>query len=164
MSGTLVMVYPVSYGGDTFLPCVYGYACTVRRTQGLTLCHGALYLHGRIFPRPRGHAYVAVSRFKEALGVFHYGLLRRSDWLPTKEGSDEQVEPSDLSPRDWDGDSSDSESERCDLAAHFRAAMGMDESSDSEGGGRLAAHFRSSMGAMAGDDSSESQGGNFASH
>ena len=38
MSSTTVMVHPVSYGGETFLPCVYGYACTVRRTQGLTLC------------------------------------------------------------------------------------------------------------------------------
>ena len=34
MSGTMVMVHPVSYGGETFLPCVYGYGCTVHRTQG----------------------------------------------------------------------------------------------------------------------------------
>jgi hypothetical protein len=64
LSGTLVMVHPVSYGGETFLPCVYGYAVTVRRTQGLTLFHGALFLDGRFYPRPRGHAYVAVSRFR----------------------------------------------------------------------------------------------------
>ena len=77
------MVHPVSYGKETFLPCVYGYAVTVRRTQGLTLFHGALYLDGRMDPRPRGHAYVAVSRFRNALGVYHYGPLRLSDWLPT---------------------------------------------------------------------------------
>ena len=41
MSGTMVMVHPLSYGGETFLPCVYDYGCTVRRTQNLTLWHGA---------------------------------------------------------------------------------------------------------------------------
>jgi len=118
---------------------------------------GALYLDGRIYPRPRGHAYVAVSRFRGVLGVFHYGRLRRSDWLPTKEHPDEQAQPSDLSPRDWDDDSFDSESERCDFGAHYRAYMGADGSSESEGGGDLGAHYRSSMGVM-GASSSGSEG------
>ena len=151
MSGTMVLVHPVSYGGQTFLPCVYGYACTVRRTQGLTLYHGALFLDGRIYPRPRGHAYVAVSRFRRAIGVFHYGPLRRSDWLPTDEHDGEQVRPSDLSPRDWDEESSDSESARGDFAAHYRESMGAgDEDLSSSEAGDFGAHYRESMAAMAG--------------
>ena len=121
-SGTLVMVHPVSFAGETFLPCVYGYAVTVRRTQGLTLFHGALYLDGRIFPRPRGHGYVAVSRFRSSLGVYHYGPLRRSDWLPTEECVGEQVEPSELSPADWLSDES-SEEEFGGFGANYRSGV-----------------------------------------
>ena len=151
MSGTMVLVHPVSYGGQTFLPCVYGYACTVRRTQGLTLYHGALFLDGRVYPRPRGHAYVAVSRFRRAIGVFHYGPLRRSDWLPTDEHEGEQVRPSELSPRDWGEESSDSELERGDFGAHYRESMGAgDEDLSSSEAGDLGAHYRESMAAMGG--------------
>ena len=123
ISGTLVMVHPVAIGGEIFLPCVYGYAVTVRRTQGLTLHHGALFLDGRVYPRPRGHAYVAVSRFRNALGVYHYGPLRRSDWLPTAEGPEEQVQPSELSPFDWAGESEDSESSGAGFGANYREGL-----------------------------------------
>jgi hypothetical protein len=134
VSGTMVMVHPVSYSGETFLPCAYGYGCTVRRTQGLSLWHGALFLDGRIYPRPRGHAYVGVSRFRRALGVFHYGPLRRSDWLPTLECEEEQDRPGDLSPGDWDTSSDDSDDSRGGLGAHYRDSMcGMADGSDSEG-------------------------------
>ena len=98
---------------------------------------------------------MAVSRFRTALGVYHYGPLRRSDWLPTKENpdADEQVQPSELSPRDWEDSCSDSDSERWDVGAHFRGAMGAEDSSDSEGGADLGAHYRSSMGGMGGSSS-----------
>ena len=138
ISGTMVMVYPVEYKGRTFLPCAYGYGCTVRRTQGLSLHHGALYFDGRHWPRPRGHAYVAVSRFRRADGVFHYGPLRRSDWLPTAECEGEQVRPGDHSPPDWDTDSEVSEDEHGGFAAHYGSDSDGDEAGD------LGAHFRSS--------------------
>ena len=133
MSGTMVMVHPVSYGGAVFLPCVYGYGCTDRRTQGLTLWHGALFLDGRVYPRPRGHAYVAVSRFQRAIGVYHYGPLRRSDWLPTAEQAGEQVQPSELSEADWGDSSDDSDLDQEDFAANYRSGMGGMNGASSEG-------------------------------
>ena len=72
----------------------------------------------------RGHAYVAVSRFRRATGVFHYGRLRRSDWLPTVEQAGEQVEPSELSPWDWGDSSDDSDFEQGNFAANYRSGMG----------------------------------------
>ena len=128
MSGTMVLVHPVKYNGEVFLPCVYGYACTVRRTQGLSLHHGALFLDGRVYPRPRGHAYVAVSRFRSSDGVFHYGPLRRSDWLPTDPCEGEQDGPGELSPRDW-------ESESDEEHGSGPRRWGCDSGSDSEDGG-----------------------------
>jgi len=125
LSGTMVLVHPICFHGKTFLPCVYGYGCTVRRTQGLSLWHGALFLDGEVYPRPRGHGYVAVSRFRRAKGVFHYGPLRRSDWLPTARVEGEQDRPGDLSPRHWDhSDSEDSND--------FEGGFGRRGSSDSE--------------------------------
>jgi hypothetical protein len=98
-----------------------------------------------------------VSRFRRALGVFHYGPLRRSDWLPTDECQDEQVRPGDLSPCDWDSDTEDSDDEHCGLGAHYRDAMGGDESDSDEGPAGLGASYRSSMGAMADGSDSESE-------
>jgi len=147
-------VYPVSFGGDVFLPCVYGYGCTVRRTQGLTLHHGALYLDGRIYPRPRGHAYVAVSRFRRALGVYHYGPLRRSDWLPTAQLEDEQTRPSELSPVDWEATSESGSDDdgygACHRSARRRASLGSSSSDDAE----AVEHYRRDLGGMRGGSSS----------
>ena len=159
LSGTMVMVYPVSFQRRTFLPAVYGYGCTVRRTQGLSLWHGAVYFDGRVWPRPRGHAYVAVSRFRRALGVFHYGPLRRSDWLPTDECEDEHVRPGEDSPADWDSESEESEDEFGGFGAHYRDAMGGDDSDGDEDLGGFGAHYRESMGVMAGGSDSESEEG-----
>ena len=128
ISGTMLMVHPVCYQRQIFLPCVYGYGCTVRRTQGLSLWHGAVFLDGNVYPRPRGHGYVAVSRFRRANGVFHYGPLRRSDWLPTAVCDDEQDRPGELSPRDWDSESDASEDEY-----HGGLGGGFDSASESEG-------------------------------
>ena len=41
----------------------------------------------------RGYGYVAASRFKSKEGLFHYGKIRRTDWLPVGEGdAEEQLE------------------------------------------------------------------------
>ena len=75
MSGTMVMVHPVSYGGDTFLPCVYGYASTVHRTQEPTWCHGALYLDGRVTAMgdTTGRALAEAVRSRTSLQSFTPG-------------------------------------------------------------------------------------------
>ena len=96
---------------------------------------------------------MAVSRFRRALGVFHYGPLRRSDWLPTDECEDEQVRPSELSPRDWDSESEDSEEEQGGFGGHCGEGL---SDSDGEQPGGLGAHYRSSMAGMAEDSESES--------
>ena len=46
-----------------------------------------------------------------ALGVYHYGPLRRSDWLPTGECEDEHVRPGEDLPADWDSESEESDDE-----------------------------------------------------
>ena len=34
------------------------------------------------YPPERGYGYVAASRFRTMAGLFHYGRIRRTDWLP----------------------------------------------------------------------------------
>ena len=101
-SGNMVLVHPTEEKGEKFLPCCYGYATTIRRAQGADLFHGAIYFEQKKFPAARGYAYVACSRFKSRHGVYLYGKLRRSDFLPvgpTKET--DQIE------RGYESDSSD---------------------------------------------------------
>ena len=120
----LVYVHPITDGGDVFLPCTYGYATTIRRAQGSTLDMGAVYFD-HCYPPERGYAYVAVSRFREARFVYHFGKLRRSDWLPVGSGEDalEQTMRSNesaASDDEWDrssyggSDTSESVGERSD--------------------------------------------------
>ena len=81
-NGTLVLLHPVANeSGVPFLPCTYGYATTIRRAQGASLHHGCLYFD-HCYPPERGYAYVGVSRFRSASGVYHFGRIRRTDWLP----------------------------------------------------------------------------------
>ena len=40
-NGPMVLVKPVTLDGKTFVPCSYGYAMTIRRSQGSTLELGA---------------------------------------------------------------------------------------------------------------------------
>ena len=108
--------------------------------------------------RSRGHACVAVSRFRRALGVFHYGPLRRSDWLPTEECEDEHFRPGEDSPADWDSESEESEDEFGGFGAHYREGMGGDDSAEEDMGG-FGAHYRESMGGMASGSDSESEEG-----
>jgi len=80
-SGGMVIVHPIRVGRDTFLPCCYGYASTIRRAQGSSLALGGLYFD-HAFPPDRGYGYVGASRFKSSQGVFLFGKIRRSDWIP----------------------------------------------------------------------------------
>ena len=56
-TGALVLVHPIRAKGQTFLPCSYGYATTIRRAQGSSLDLGALYFDHK-FPADRGYGYV----------------------------------------------------------------------------------------------------------
>ncbi len=102
-SGNLVLVHPMYEDGQLFLPCVYGYATTIRRAQGASLDQGCIY-----FDQPmvaaRGCGYVAVSRFRSRNGVYLYGRLRRTDFLPVGEES-----PDEVLERGYDSASTDEE-------------------------------------------------------
>ena len=113
---------------NVFLPCTYGYATTIRRAQGSSLYHGALWFD-HCYPPERGYAYVGASRFK-SINFFHYGRIRRSDWLPVggaPVGEHTQREDSSLSENDESdhgmadnrvcGDESEVEPETEDYAA-----------------------------------------------
>ncbi len=79
--GTMVIVHPIQIGDDCFLPCVYGYAMTTRKAQGSSVDYAVLYFD--LFkPAPRGFAYVGASRVRTSAGLFYFGKIRRSDWLP----------------------------------------------------------------------------------
>ena len=87
-SGTLVLVHPISVDGRSVLPCSYGYATTIRKAQGASLSAGCLFFD-HSYPASRGYGYVGASRFRNKAGLFYFGCIRRSDWLPrlVKEGA-----------------------------------------------------------------------------
>ena len=100
-SGVLVLVSPMAEGGSVFLPCVYGWATTIRRAQGASIAHGVVYSNQKFYAAPRGYGYVAVSRFRTRDGVYAYGKLRRTDYLPVREpAEDELLYRSELSESD----------------------------------------------------------------
>ena len=81
-TGNMILIHPMKDDGGVFLPCCYGYATTIRRAQGATLEHGCLFFDNPYHPAVRGYGYVAVSRFKSRGGVYLFGKLRRTDFLP----------------------------------------------------------------------------------
>ena len=117
--GTMVLVHPIveewkDEDGHpfrrTFLPCCYGYATTIRRAQGTSLHLGALYFNHDYPPEP-GYGYVAVSRFRAASGIYLYGRIRRTDFLPVLAKREDQRanfqrKKSDLSNSDDDAEMS----------------------------------------------------------
>ena len=111
------------------LPCVYGYATTVRRAQGADLDLGCVYFDQRM-PAGRGYGYVGVSRFRSRSGCYLYGKVRRGDFLPVGPGREGEVLE-----RGYDSVSS-SESDGAGLEYAFGAsgdeAVG-EASSDGEG-------------------------------
>ena len=104
-SGKLCLLHPVSDGKQTFLPCAYGYATTIRKAQGASLDAVVLYFD-HSYHSERGYGYVGASRAKSKAGLFLYGRLRRSDWLPVGPGAIGEQEE-----RSLESKSSDSESE-----------------------------------------------------
>ena len=110
----MVLVHPTQENDTIFLPCCYGYATTIRRAQGSDLYHGAIYFEQKRYPAARGYAYVACSRFKSRHGVYLYGKLRGSDFLPVgAEKEEEQLE------RGYHSNSS-GESDGCGLEYAFQ--------------------------------------------
>ncbi len=89
-TGNMVLVHPMEENGETFLPCCYGYATTIRRAQGADLYHGCLYFDQKK-PAGRGYGYVGVSRFKSRSGAHLYGKLRRTDFLPVGADKEDDV-------------------------------------------------------------------------
>ena len=81
-SGNMVLVHPMEEDTARFLPCCYGYATTIRRAQGADIFHGCLFMDNKWHPAARGYGYVGVSRFRSREGVYMFGKLRRTDFLP----------------------------------------------------------------------------------
>jgi hypothetical protein len=90
-TGNMVLVHPMEEDSQIFLPCCYGYATTIRRAQGASLEMGCIYFDQKHFPAGRGYGYVAVSRFKTRAGVYVFGRLRRTDFLPVGEEREDEV-------------------------------------------------------------------------
>ena len=90
-SKVLVLAPPIAEGGAVCLPCCYGWATTIRRDQGSTLAHGAVYFKQRWHAAARGYGYIAMSRFRTRLGVHLYGKMRRTDFFPVKEETEGEV-------------------------------------------------------------------------
>ena len=114
-----LLVHAISDGGVEFLPCTYGYATTIRRAQGSSLTLGALYFD-HSYPPERGYGYVGTSRFRRAEHIYHFGFIRRTDWLPVSMKQDDPEEQTirtaqsesddEYCPRPWELDTeSDSE-------------------------------------------------------
>ena len=104
MTGVMVLVHPIWHDRQMILPCTYGYATTVRRAQGATYYHGCLYFD-HSHPPAAGYGYVAASRFKSKAGVYLYGKVRRTDFIPVHsaaDASDYQHRRSDESDTDYD--------------------------------------------------------------
>ena len=87
-TGAMVLVHPIRVEGKVFLPCCYGYATTIRRSQGSSLWLGALWFD-HCYPPERGYGYVGASRFRNRDGLFHYGKVRRTDWIPVGKVQDD---------------------------------------------------------------------------
>ena len=109
-TGVLLLVHPVTVGEATFLPCAYGYATTIRKAQGQSLDLGCLYFNHK-YPPERGYGYVGASRFRTRAGLYLFGKVRRTDWLPVGKAIDsEQLERGNES-KDEDYDSQDEDNE-----------------------------------------------------
>jgi ATP-dependent exoDNAse (exonuclease V) alpha subunit len=91
-SGIRVLVHPVGFDKQVFMPVCYGYAMTIRRAQGSTLLKVGLWFN-HSYPPDRGYAYVGASRVRRAGDLYHMYKVRRTDWLPVSANphEDEQL-------------------------------------------------------------------------
>ena len=53
------------------------------------MVQGALYFD-HCYPAERGYGYVGASRFRSSEGLWLFGKIRRTDWLPVKFGQTEK--------------------------------------------------------------------------
>ena len=103
---------------------------TARKAQGATLDNVVLYFD--LFkPNPRGFAYVGASRVRSASGLYYFGVVRQSDWLPVG-GPGAPIEHDQRGPfsdagNSSDGEDYDEENEWESLSAH---ASGGEEDMD----------------------------------
>ena len=127
-SGKLVLLHPVTDGDETFLPCAYGYATTIRKAQGASL-DGVILYFDHCYPPDRGYGYVGASRCRTRSGLYHYGRLRRTDWLPVNgDDAHEQTERGDGS----QNSGSESEDDDDDEDDFGRRVLGAAEEEDEE--------------------------------
>ena len=133
--GCMVLVHPISdEQGQRFLPCTYGYGMTTRKAQGATLDYAVLYFD-LWRPASRGYGYVGASRVKRHDGLFYFGTMRRTDWLPVGGPGEpiEQEERSVLSAdEDPDYDHADTSDEEQSDDADYDAS-GQEEDSEDDG-------------------------------
>ena len=169
-TGNLVLVYPLYEDKQWFLPCCYGYATTIRKAQGASIDSGVLWFNNKRFAAVRGYAYVGVSRFRSKSGLFLFGKLRRSDFLPVGgQGGEEQVARG-IASQDTDSDDSnyepghlpsvdsqDSESEPlCDSeGASLPGAPGADGADEDMSGASVAVSSSDRSGTRSGQHPSE---------
>ena len=85
LQGNLLLIHPIRYAGQKFLPVAYAYATTIRQAQGSTMEAVGLHLDKKV--PDRGYAYVGVSRAKRHQDVFLVGAIRTTDWLPVRRES-----------------------------------------------------------------------------
>ena len=132
-SGRLLLLHPIVEGEQTFLPCAYGYASTIRKAQGASLPAVILYFD-HCHPPDRGYGYVGASRAQSRAGLYHYGRLRRTDWLPVGNAPGQQLRRGAESESDSDSESEDPyDSEDSDSDPFARLAQRYDEGDMGEG-------------------------------
>ena len=129
-NGALVLVHPIRQKNQLFMPCCFGYATTIRRAQGSSHHLGALYFD-HCYPPERGYGYVGASRFRSSRGLYFYGRVRRTDWLPvgamkpdeqTRRSFDSQSSESGC----WESDNESLSSERAESSSASSMAFGED--------------------------------------
>ena len=99
-----------------FLPCTYGYATTIRKAQGATYQHGCLWFD-HCYPPERGYGYVGASRFKSMSGIYLFGKIRCTDWLPVRPMAEHDMDATvrgEESMSDYDSADDDAEADRMD--------------------------------------------------
>ena len=105
-------IYHNIYNKRCLLPCTYGYATTIRCAQGATYHHGCIWFD-HTYPAERGYGYVAASRFKSKAGIYLFGKIRRTDWLPVPETvqsmEQDQIDRSEESISDYDSEDEERE-------------------------------------------------------
>ena len=136
-TGVKILVHPVCIRGKRFLPVAYGYATTIRRSQGMTLDMAGLRFDRRL--PDRGYAYVGASRVRAREDLWHVGKVRRTDWRPVDgdiRGPEfEQAVPSAYSEvsdnTSDDDDRTTSRGSTCSSSASRRASSSRRSSSES---------------------------------